>query len=73
MEKLQPIRKNAFEALEFRRVLEITSTFCLGGAARGEVMGILPLSERSQIMKRFSLIREIRRLMHEDPPVLTGV
>jgi DNA mismatch repair protein MutS2 len=69
MEKLQPIRKDAFEALEFRRVLEITSTFCLGSAARGEVMGILPLSERSQIMKRFSLIREIRRLMHEEAPL----
>jgi DNA mismatch repair protein MutS2 len=69
MKNAKPIRKDAVETLEFRRVLEITSTFCLGSAAQEEVMSILPLSEKDEIMRRFSLIREIRRLMHEQTPL----
>jgi DNA mismatch repair protein MutS2 len=69
MKNEQPIRKDAVETLEFRRVLETTATFCLGSTAREEVMGILPLSGKDEIMRRFSLIREIRRLMHEEIPL----
>lgn len=56
------IKKDALEALEFNKLLDIISGFSNSGISREAVLNIVPLDNREDIEKRFAQVSEIRRM-----------
>lgn len=63
------IPHSALQVLEFHKLLEIISGFANSTATRRAIMNLVPLTERSEIELRFSLIGDIMRLSQESVPL----
>lgn len=63
------IPQNSLDLLEFNKLLEIIAQHAKSDASRNAILSIAPLSSKAKIEKRFSCIKEIRRMSQEERPL----
>ncbi len=63
------IRKESIRALELDRILRRISGYGHSDASRDAILGIVPLSERHLIERRFGMVEELRALVAQGVPL----
>lgn len=63
------IPQNSLDSLEFGRLLEIIAQNAKSDASQSAILSITPLKSKDEIIERFSLIEEIRRLSQKGKPL----